>query len=61
MKTHRDVIDLWKTRSSMARDLDIKPERVRKWYQRGNIPSDFWVEVSEMAMIGVEELARMKK
>lgn len=42
----RDVIDLWPSREAMSSDIDCGgSSRVRKWWQRNNIPSDWWLRV----------------
>ncbi len=42
----RAVISLWPSRELMASDLDCGgSSTVRKWWQRNNIPSDWWTRV----------------
>lgn len=42
----RDVMGLWASREAMASDVDCGgSSTVRKWWQRNNIPSDWWVRV----------------
>lgn len=46
----RAIIELWPSREAMASDLrEIDPEAsaasVSKWWQRDNIPSDWWFAV----------------
>src|SRR5262245_13181064 len=43
----RSVIDLWPSREAMASDIDegVSASAVRKWWQRDNIPSEWWTRV----------------
>lgn len=42
----RAVIDLWPSREALTSDIDcVDSSRVRKWWQRNNIPSNWWARV----------------
>lgn len=44
----RDVIELWPSKEAMAADLSsagVKASAVSKWWQRDNIPAEWWSAV----------------
>lgn len=54
----RDVIDLWASREAMASDLNCGgSSKVRKWWQRNTIPSDWWTRVLETDVAKAAELS----
>lgn len=63
MSMIRQIIDLWPSRSELARDIGVEPSTVRQWYHRGSIPSDYWSPIAESAEerripVWIESLAR---
>jgi len=42
---NRDIIDLWPSVPTLARDLNIQATRAWKWYGRKSIPADWWLRV----------------
>lgn len=49
MKTFVEVIDLWPNITTLAGDIDAKPDRVRKWRERNAIPSEQWLPLIRAA------------
>ena len=47
--SHRTIIDLWPSLDDLSADLGEKRDTVRKWKERGRIPSKRWVTVVEKA------------
>lgn len=46
LKSFRDVIELWETRELLAGDVGgASASQVSKWWQRDNIPSEWWMRV----------------
>jgi len=41
----RTVIELWVSREAMASDIGARASAVSKWWQRDNIPSEWWTRV----------------
>lgn len=41
----RAVIELWSSRETMARRIGARGAAVSKWWQRDNIPSEWWTRV----------------
>jgi hypothetical protein len=42
---HRDVIDLFKPRTQIARFCDVPKSCVTMWRYHNNIPYDFWRDI----------------
>jgi uncharacterized protein YjcR len=40
--THVAIINLWDSVAELATDIGAKPSSVRKWKQRGKVPSAHW-------------------
>ena len=38
----RSVIELWPSREAMSSDVGARASTVRKWWQRDNVPSEWW-------------------
>jgi uncharacterized protein YjcR len=49
MESFADVIARWPSIDDLAADLDQKPDTVRKWKQRRNIPADYWLDLIRSA------------
>lgn len=49
LTTYRDVIDLWRSRSGMARLLGVKETVVRAWYATDSIPEWHFERLAEVA------------
>lgn len=45
MKNFKEVIGLWPSPAELAGDVGEKADTVRKWKERGSIPSDCWVDL----------------
>lgn len=41
----RAVIELWESQAAMASDIGAKASAVSKWWQRDNIPSEWWSSI----------------
>lgn len=41
----RSIIELWPSREAMALDVGAKDRAVSKWWQRDNIPAEWWSAV----------------
>ena len=41
-----DVINKWASPTVLARALNVEVETVRKWRQRDNIPSRYWINLT---------------
>lgn len=44
-QTHTSIIDLWPSLQEFAADLNVSVDRVRKWRERGRIPSHEWANI----------------
>lgn len=42
LTTFRSVIELWPSRDAMASDIGAGASAVSKWWQRDNIPVEWW-------------------
>ena len=54
------IIDLWGSPANLAQDIDEKHFTVRKWRQRGSIPSPYWQSLIKAAKLKAEN-AKTKK
>jgi hypothetical protein len=45
LKSFRLVIELWSSREAMALEIGARAPAVSKWWQRDNIPSEWWSRV----------------
>lgn len=64
MENFRDVIEQWPDVSSMAEDIDRKPNLIRKWKERDRIPAETWLGIVKAAerrgyRVTLEDLARL--
>jgi hypothetical protein len=41
----RFVIELWPSRDAMASEIGARPSAVSKWWQRDNIPAEWWASL----------------
>ena len=55
-QTFRDIIGLWASPDALAAELGAKPETVRKWRQRDNIPVEWWMLLVDAAKTHGHEL-----
>ena len=46
-----DVINKWASPTVLARALNVEVETVRKWRQRDNIPSRYWINLTMLAQL----------
>ena len=49
------------TRSNLARDLNISPQRVNNWFSRKKIPFDFIPKIAKYFDINIDEFLNNKK
>ena len=49
MKSEREILELWPSRSDLAADVGEKLDTVRKWIERGSIPKEKMQAVLEAA------------
>jgi hypothetical protein len=42
---HIQIIALWSSHEALAKDVGAKAPAVRKWQQRGRIPSGYWPKI----------------
>ena len=49
MESFKDIINLWPSPQELADDLGENLHAVRKWRERGSIPSDRWLDLVEAA------------
>lgn len=66
MRNYKDVIGLWPSTAVLASDVGEEPDTVRKWKERGRIPSDSWADLAAAAAkrnypVNVELLASLAK
>jgi len=53
----RDIIELWPSMVVLAEELSerrnekISVDRINKWNQRNNIPSDYWKDLIAIAQV----------
>jgi hypothetical protein len=47
INSFRELIELWKTREAMAADIGAKASAVSKWWQRNNVPAEWWSPILE--------------
>lgn len=52
---HVDILDLWPSTKELTADSGAAAESVRKWRQRGRIPSEYWLPIVEAAKRRVAE------
>lgn len=45
------IIDLWPSPDAMAAEIGVKPEAVRKWWQRDRIPARWWRSVLDTSRV----------
>lgn len=59
MRTHRDVIRDGGGVAAFARKLSLsrKPTTVQSWWQRGSIPGEYWLLISQLELASLPELA----
>ena len=60
MQTFRDIIGLWPTHRAMAGDIGANHWAVAKWYQRDNIPPEWWNDVISAARRSGHELTAQR-
>jgi hypothetical protein len=63
-RTFRSVVDAWASKEAMASATGAKPSTVSKWWQRDNIPAEWWSAIlsTELALekgITADLLARL--
>jgi hypothetical protein len=58
MRSHRDVIREGGGVAAFARKLNLsqKPTTVQSWWQRGRIPSEYWLLIVELHLASWVEL-----
>lgn len=60
----RAILDLWPDRGACALDIGATPSQVSKWWQRDNIPSEWWdailnCRLAEQAGVTAAIMARL--
>ena len=52
IKSFRDLVELWPTREALAAEVGAHPSAVSKWWQRDNVPPEWWALIlaSEVAI-----------
>lgn len=57
----RSLIELWPSRDGMASDIGARASAVSKWWQRDNIPAEWWTAIlaTERSGITLEVLAEL--
>jgi hypothetical protein len=63
-RTFRSVVETWDSKEAMASATGAKPSTVSKWWQRDNIPAEWWTAIlsTELAVekgITADLLARL--
>lgn len=43
LETPRSLLALWPTQEVLASDIGATVPAIRKWLQRGSIPSEYWL------------------
>lgn len=66
MRNFKEVIDLWPSTAELASDVGKEADAVRKWKERGSIPSDVWADLVAAAVkrnypVDVQLLASLAK
>lgn len=62
ISSFRDVIELWPSREAMAADIRAGASAVSKWWQRDNIPSEWWAAILAAPLasgISADDLIRL--
>lgn len=65
MRTHRDILAMWPSRSELARRIGLPIPTVCAWWARQSIPADAYTALVEQARkddlpLTFEELARAR-
>ena len=55
MNTFKEVIKQWPNYDALASDLGVSYATVTKWYERQNIPAEYWI-----ALIGAARARRYR-
>jgi hypothetical protein len=50
-KPHARILQIWDSNQALASATGAKPEAVKKWRQRGRIPSRYWPKVIVAAAV----------
>jgi DNA-binding Xre family transcriptional regulator len=45
LTSFRTVVELWDKREALAAALGVSPSQVSKWWQRDNIPAEYWASL----------------
>ena len=61
LTSFRAVVELWDKREALAAALGVSPSQVSKWWQRDNIPAEYWasllrIELARAAGISADRL-----
>lgn len=48
---YRSIIDCWGSYTKLAKAIGVNPERARKWYERNNIPAEYWADILASARL----------
>jgi hypothetical protein len=62
----RDILSQWESLGQLSRDIDVNYELVKKWNQRGAIPSCYWLAVANAAhrrgyLVSVNDMAAIQQ
>jgi len=62
----RHILSQWESLGQLARDVDVNYELVKKWNQRGAIPSRYWLAVADAAhrrgyLVSVNDMALIQQ
>jgi len=49
--SHVAIIGLWDNATQLAEDIGVKSSSVRKWRQRGKVPSEHWTAIVRAAQV----------
>lgn len=49
MGSFRNIIDMWRDRARFAADVGVKYQTARQWYERDNIPVQYWLPLIRAA------------
>jgi len=49
MEGFRDVIDMWPTRTELAKDCQVSEQVVHKWHMRNSVDSKHWSDLLSSA------------
>jgi uncharacterized protein YjcR len=64
LASFRAIVELWDKREALASALGVSPSQVSKWWQRDNIPAEYWAsllgtELARAAGISADRLAAL--